>query len=130
MTPELDEIVRLAAGAVDVPDPDGASTDRARMALIEHISAAPGNLRTGRVLLRRRAAWWSAAAAGSLAAALAAVAVAVDSGGSGSLGGARAHHTASAVVPARAHGRAVVPSGPVAHGTFVLERLAASVTPA
>ncbi|MFZ0388345.1 MAG: hypothetical protein WAL22_21965 [Solirubrobacteraceae bacterium] len=126
MTPELDEIARLAAAA-DVPDPNGASTDRARMALIEHISAAPETPRTGQGLLRRRTAWWSAAAAGSLAAGLAGVAVVAGSGGSGSLGGARAHRTVSAAVPARAHGHAPVLSGPVVHGTYVLRRLAASV---
>ena len=73
MNPDIDEVTWVTHHRLDVPDPDGAMTDRARMALMDHISAE-----TERP--RRRLPWLAGATA---VAAGGAVAVALFAGGSG-----------------------------------------------
>jgi hypothetical protein len=73
MNPDIDEVAWVSHHRLDVPDPDGAMTDRARMALMDHISAE-----TERP--RRRLPWLAGATA---VAAGGAVAVALFAGGSG-----------------------------------------------
>ena len=84
MIPETDEVTWVTDHRLDVPDPDGAMTDRARMALMDHMSAEAARP-------RRRLPWLAGATA---VAAGGAVAVAVFAGGSGA--GSSAGNGASA----------------------------------
>jgi hypothetical protein len=69
----MDEFAWMTKNRLDVPDPDGAMTDRARTALMNYMSAT-----TERP--RRRLPWLAGATAGT---AVAAAAVVVIAGGSG-----------------------------------------------
>jgi hypothetical protein len=69
----MDEFAWMTKNRLDVPDPDGAMTDRARTVLMNHMSAT-----TERP--RRRLSWLAGATAGT---AVAAAAVLVVAGGSG-----------------------------------------------
>jgi hypothetical protein len=112
MIPDVDEVTWVTHHRLDVPDPDGAMTDRARMALMDHISAEPERP-------RRRLPWLAGATA---LAAGGGVAVALFAGGSGAGSGTR---NGAAVSPGAGAPLAGKPS-------FVLLHLAHSVaqTPA
>jgi hypothetical protein len=69
----MDEFAWMTKNRLDVPDPDGAMTDRARTALMNHVSA-----KTERP--RRRLPWLAGATAGTAVAAAAAVVIAGASG--------------------------------------------------
>ncbi|HTU94889.1 MAG TPA: hypothetical protein VMF14_03545 [Solirubrobacteraceae bacterium] len=115
MNTDFDEATWVAERLPDVDHPDGLATDRARLALLEHISAAPP-VRPGR---RRRWGWRLVAAGGIGAAAVAGV-VAVGNGP------AKPARTASTPTPTVA----VAPQTHVVHGHPVLLRLASDVTQA
>jgi hypothetical protein len=63
MTPDLDEITWVADRRPTTGEPDGVATDRARVALMEHISTEPARSR------RRWLPWLAAAASGAAVAA-------------------------------------------------------------
>jgi hypothetical protein len=107
MNPELDEITWVAERRRDVPDPDGASTDRARIALMGHMSAE--------ITPRRRRLPWLAAATATATVAAGAVILLTDGSGGGTI-------TRDAV--STGAGAGLQESG---HPSFVLERLAQSV---
>jgi hypothetical protein len=69
----MDEFAWMTKNRLDVPDPDGAMTERARTALMDHMSASAERP-------RRRLAWLVGATAGT---ALAAAAVVVITSGAG-----------------------------------------------
>ena len=69
----MDEFAWMTKNRLDVPDPDGAMTERARTALMSHMSAS-----TARP--RRRLAWLAGATAGTAVAAAAAVVVTSGTG--------------------------------------------------
>ncbi len=121
MNPETDEIARLIRTSTHVAPPDGAMTDRARLALIEHISAEPETARFGQRLVRRRAAWWSAAGAGALA-----VAAAVLVAANGFPAKTASSPGKLALTPKHTP-EATGPSTPVVHGSLVLQHLAQSL---
>ncbi len=120
MNPDIDEVTWVTHQRLDVPDPDGAMTDRARMALMDRISAE-----TGRP--RRRLPWLAGATA---VAAGGAVAVTLFAGGPGVGSSTRNGAPASPGGGATGNGAAVSPgAGPVLAGkpSFVLLHLAHSV---
>ena len=94
----MDEFAWMTKNRLDVPDPDAAMTERARMALMNHMSAS-----TERP--RRRLAWLAGATAGTACAAAAAVVVA---GGSGT--GLSTHNDGSRAVAVSAAPLAGKPS--------------------
>jgi hypothetical protein len=125
MNPDIDEVTWVTHHRLDVPDPDGAMTDRARMALMDHISAE-----TERP--RRRLPWLAGATA---VAAVAAVAVALFAGGSGAGSSTRNGASVSPGAGATRNPAAVSPGAGAALAgkpSFVLLHLAHSVaqTPA
>ena len=90
MSPDIDEVTWVAHHRMDVPDPDAATTDRARRALLDHMSVE--NERS-----RRRLPWLAGATAVAAGATAAVVLFAGGSGaGSGNQSGASVTPGASA----------------------------------
>jgi hypothetical protein len=87
----MDEFAWMTKNRLDVPDPDGAMTDRARTALINHVAATTER--------PQRRLPWLAGATASTAVAGAAAAVVVIAGGSGT-GSTTTHNQASRAVAA------------------------------
>jgi hypothetical protein len=112
MNTDFDEVTWVAEGLPQVGDPDGVATDRAHLALLEHISAAPRPRRWRRRLGLRLAAVASAT-----------VAVGVVAIG---LGSGRPDTTGTTSVPRVA----LAPQPHVVSGHRVLLRLAGDLTQA
>lgn len=118
MNTDCDEVAWVAERLPEADEAGGAATDRARVALLEHIAAAPPRPRLRRRRVGRRLRLAAVGSVGGVAAAVGVIAIA-----SGPAQPARTHLTSNPAV-------AVVPQRHAANGHPVLLRLADDVTQA